>query len=82
MGVAGDMFGGKRVLACGYGDVGKGCAFAMRGAGDCRLITEADPICALLAGMEGSRVVMLEPVVCGIGIVGRRRCRSSSLAVQ
>merc|ERR1740129_1418628 len=39
------MIGGKRALVCGYGDVGKGCAFALRGAGARVLITECDPIC-------------------------------------
>merc|ERR1711982_288954 len=40
------MIGGKRALVAGYGDVGKGCAFALRGAGARVLITECDPICA------------------------------------
>merc|ERR1711881_724338 len=40
------MIGGKRALVCGYGDVGKGCAFALRGAGARVLVTECDPICA------------------------------------
>merc|ERR1711929_75359 len=57
------MIGGKRALVCGYGDVGKGCAFAMRGAGARVLITEIDPICALQACMEGFQVVSLEEVV-------------------
>merc|ERR1739845_249961 len=57
------MIGGKRALVCGYGDVGKGCAFAMRGAGARVLITEIDPICALQACMEGFQVVKLEDVV-------------------
>merc|ERR1712209_384958 len=57
------MIGGKRVLVCGYGDVGKGCAFAMRGAGARVLITEIDPICALQACMEGFQVVKMESVV-------------------
>merc|ERR1740123_2358273 len=57
------MIGGKRALICGYGDVGKGCAFAMRGAGARVLITEVDPICALQACMEGFQVVTLESVV-------------------
>jgi len=57
------MIGGKRALICGYGDVGKGCAFAMRGAGARVLITEIDPICALQACMEGFQVVTLESVV-------------------
>merc|ERR1711979_72130 len=47
------MIGGKRALVAGYGDVGKGCAFALRGAGARVLITEIDPICALQACMEG-----------------------------
>merc|ERR1719261_1182857 len=57
------MIGGKRALVCGYGDVGKGSAFAMRGAGARVLITEIDPICALQACMEGFQVVTLESVV-------------------
>merc|ERR1711959_206561 len=57
------MIGGKRALICGYGDVGKGCAFAMRGAGARVLIAEIDPICALQACMEGFQVVTLESVV-------------------
>merc|ERR1711915_823551 len=50
------------------GDVGKGCAFAMRGAGARVLITEIDPICALQACMEGFQVVTLESVVGEIDI--------------
>merc|ERR1712038_2041560 len=57
------MIGGKRALICGYGDVGKGCAFAMRGAGARVLITECDPICALQACMEGFQVATMEEVV-------------------
>merc|ERR1711959_712862 len=57
------MIGGKRALVCGYGDVGKGCAFAMRGAGARVLVTEIDPICALQACMEGFQVVAMESVV-------------------
>jgi len=62
------MIGGKRALVCGYGDVGKGCAFAMRGAGARVLITEIDPICALQACMEGFQVVKMETVVGEIDI--------------
>jgi len=62
------MIGGKRALVCGYGDVGKGCAFALRGAGARVLITECDPICALQACMEGFQVVTLESVVGEIDI--------------
>eukprot|EP00438_Fugacium_kawagutii_P004808 Skav200842 [mRNA] locus=scaffold2131:113076:123495:- [translate_table: standard] len=57
------MIGGKRALVAGYGDVGKGCAFAMRGAGARVLITEIDPICALQACMEGFQVVTIEECV-------------------
>merc|ERR1712070_242956 len=57
------MIGGKRALICGYGDVGKGCAFAMRGAGARVLISECDPICALQACMEGFQVAAIESVV-------------------
>merc|ERR1711990_546438 len=62
------MIGGKRVLICGYGDVGKGSAFAMRGAGARVLIAEIDPICALQACMEGFQVAPLESVVGEIDI--------------
>merc|ERR1712232_1177424 len=62
------MIGGKRVLICGYGDVGKGSAFAMRGAGGRVLIAEIDPICALQACMEGFQVATLESVVGEIDI--------------
>jgi len=62
------MIGGKRALVCGYGDVGKGCAFALRGSGARVLVTECDPICALQACMEGFQVVTLEEVVGEIDI--------------
>merc|ERR1739847_204306 len=62
------MIGGKTALIAGYGDVGKGCAFAMRGAGARCLITEIDPICALQACMEGFQGVTLESVVGEIDI--------------
>merc|ERR1712124_32675 len=62
------MIGGKRVLICGYGDVGKGSAFAMRGSGARVLIAEIDPICALQACMEGLQVAPLESVVGEIDI--------------
>merc|ERR1711935_921700 len=57
------MIGGKRAMVCGYGDVGKGCAFALRGCGARVYITECDPICALQACMEGFQVATLEEVV-------------------
>merc|ERR1712083_52805 len=62
------MIGGKRALVCGYGDVGKGCAFALRGSGARVMITEVDPICALQACMEGFQVVSMETVVSEIDI--------------
>merc|ERR1719230_1367060 len=62
------MIGGKRALVCGYGDVGKGCAFALRGGGARVLVTECDPICALQACMEGFQVVTMEDVVGDIDI--------------
>merc|ERR1712050_301272 len=62
------MIGGKRALICGYGDVGKGSAFAMRGAGARVIIAEIDPICALQACMEGFQVSPLESVVGEIDI--------------
>jgi adenosylhomocysteinase len=57
------MIGGKVVVVCGFGEVGKGCAQAMRGQGARVLITEIDPICALQATMEGYEVVVLEDVL-------------------
>ena len=55
-------------MICGYGDAGKGCALAMRGAGARVLVTEIDPICALQACMEGFQVVKMEDVVGEIDI--------------
>merc|ERR1712070_763043 len=63
------MIGGKTALICGYGDVGKGCAFAMRGCGARTLVTEIDPICALQAAMEGFQVVQLEKVLSEVDII-------------
>eukprot|EP01055_Gregarina_sp_Pseudo9_P005388 Gregarina_sp_Pseudo_9__5387@NODE_654_length_2421_cov_135_202351_g617_i0_p1_GENE_NODE_654_length_2421_cov_135_202351_g617_i0NODE_654_length_2421_cov_135_202351_g617_i0_p1_ORF_typecomplete_len483_score84_80AdoHcyase/PF05221_17/4_3e78AdoHcyase_NAD/PF00670_21/4_3e752Hacid_dh_C/PF02826_19/2_5e10AlaDh_PNT_C/PF01262_21/1_2e08Shikimate_DH/PF01488_20/4e03Shikimate_DH/PF01488_20/0_00017THF_DHG_CYH_C/PF02882_19/0_00012IlvN/PF07991_12/6_1e03IlvN/PF07991_12/0_00021Glu_dehyd_C/PF16912_5/0_0016NAD_binding_7/PF len=57
------LVGGKRVLICGFGDVGKGCASSMKGAGARVFVTEVDPICALQALMEGYEVVRIEDVV-------------------
>jgi adenosylhomocysteinase len=54
------MVAGKVVVICGYGDVGKGCADAMKGLGARVIITEIDPICALQAAMEGYQVTTLE----------------------
>jgi len=63
------MLAGKVVLVCGFGDVGKGSAQAMRSAGARTLIAEVDPICALQACMEGYQVVRLEDVVHDVDIV-------------
>ena len=57
------MLGGKVAVVCGYGDVGKGCAQALRGQGCRVVVTEVDPICALQAAMEGYQVTTLESVV-------------------
>ncbi|OEH74892.1 adenosylhomocysteinase [Cyclospora cayetanensis] len=54
------MLGGKKVVICGFGDVGKGCAAAMRGQGARVVISEVDPICALQAAMEGYTVAPLD----------------------
>jgi adenosylhomocysteinase len=54
------MFAGKICVVAGYGEVGKGCAQAMRGLGARVLVTEIDPICALQAAMEGYEVVTME----------------------
>lgn len=63
------MLAGKRAVICGYGDVGKGCAFAMKAAGCITYVTEIDPICALQAAMEGFAVKTLESVVDFVDIV-------------
>ena len=57
------MIGGKMVVVCGFGEVGKGCAQSMRGQGARVVVTEIDPICALQAAMEGYQVLRLEDVV-------------------
>ena len=57
------MLGGKVAVVCGYGEVGKGCAQALRGQGCRVIVTEIDPICALQAAMEGYEVNMLENVL-------------------
>ncbi len=54
------MISGKTAVVCGYGDVGKGCAQSLRGAGARVLVTEIDPICALQAAMEGYEVTTVE----------------------
>ncbi|MFV0566447.1 MAG: adenosylhomocysteinase [Flavobacteriaceae bacterium] len=56
------MLAGKRVVVCGYGDVGKGTAASFRGAGSIVTVTEIDPICALQAAMDGYEVKKLETV--------------------
>jgi adenosylhomocysteinase len=57
------MLGGKVGVVCGFGEVGKGCAQALRGQGCRVVITEIDPICALQAAMEGYQVATLEDVL-------------------
>lgn len=57
------LIGGKTAVVCGYGDVGKGCAQALRGQGAHVMVTEIDPICALQASMDGYPVVRLEEVI-------------------
>ena len=62
------LIGGKVALVCGYGDVGKGCAEALRGQGARVIVTEIDPICALQAAMDGYQVARIEDVVSDIDI--------------
>lgn len=57
------LIGGKVAVVAGYGDVGKGAAEALRGQGARVIVTEADPICALQAAMDGYRVARLDDVV-------------------
>jgi adenosylhomocysteinase len=76
------MVAGKIAVICGYGDVGKGCAQALRGMGATVWITEIDPICALQAAMEGYRVVTMDEaaplgnifVTCtgNVGVISRK----------
>ena len=63
------MLAGKRVVVCGYGDVGKGTAASFRGAGSIVTVTEIDPICALQAAMDGFEVKRLDTVVGNADIV-------------
>jgi adenosylhomocysteinase len=57
------LIGGKVAVVCGYGDVGKGCAEALKGQGARVIVTEIDPICALQAAMDGFQVTTLDDVV-------------------
>jgi adenosylhomocysteinase len=57
------MLAGKRVVVCGYGDVGKGTAASFKGAGSIVTVTEIDPICALQAAMDGFEVKKLATVI-------------------
>lgn len=63
------MLAGRRVVVCGYGDVGKGTAASFRGAGSIVTVTEIDPICALQAAMDGFEVKRLETVIGNADIV-------------
>ncbi|MGB1806670.1 MAG: adenosylhomocysteinase [Flavobacteriaceae bacterium] len=63
------MMAGKRVVVCGYGDVGKGTAASFRGAGAIVTVTEIDPICALQAAMDGYEVKKLTTVIENADIV-------------
>jgi adenosylhomocysteinase len=62
------MIAGKKAMILGYGDVGKGCAQALKGQGAQVFIAEIDPICALQASMEGYQVTVIEDVVKDIDI--------------
>ena len=63
------MLAGKRVIVCGYGDVGKGTAASFRGAGSIVTVTEIDPICALQASMDGFEVKKLKNIVSTADII-------------
>ena len=63
------MLAGRRVVVCGYGDVGKGTAASFKGAGSIVTVTEIDPICALQAAMDGFEVKKLETVVANADII-------------
>lgn len=63
------MFGGKQVVLCGYGEVGKGCSQALKALGCIVYVTEIDPICALQASVDGFRVVKLNEIIRNVDIV-------------
>ena len=63
------MLAAKRVIVCGYGDVGKGTAASFRGAGSIVTVTEIDPICALQAAMDGFEVKKLNTVIATADII-------------
>jgi adenosylhomocysteinase len=63
------LIGGKVAFVCGYGDVGKGAAEALRGQGARVIVSEVDPICALQAAMDGYQVTTLESVIDQVDIV-------------
>lgn len=63
------MMAGKVAVVCGYGDVGKGSAASLQGAGARVIVTEVDPICALQAAMDGFEVRLLENVIGNVDIV-------------
>jgi adenosylhomocysteinase len=63
------MLAGKRVVVCGYGDVGKGTAASFKGAGSIVTVTEIDPICALQAAMDGFEVKKLSTIVGNADII-------------
>ncbi len=63
------MLAGKRIVVCGYGDVGKGTAASFAGAGSIVTVTEIDPICALQAAMDGFEVKKLESIISNADIV-------------
>merc|ERR1719295_1830125 len=63
------MFGGKQVVVCGYGQVGKGCAQSLKSMGCIVYVTEIDPICAMQACMDGYMVVKLSQVIKQVDIV-------------
>jgi adenosylhomocysteinase len=63
------MMAGKVAVVCGYGDVGKGSADSLRGAGARVMVTEIDPICALQAAMDGYQVVHIDKAIPQANIV-------------
>ena len=63
------MLAGKRIVVCGFGDVGKGTAASFKGTGAIVTVTEIDPICALQGAMEGFEVKKLETVIANADIV-------------
>ncbi|KAJ6651553.1 hypothetical protein lerEdw1_020888 [Lerista edwardsae] len=73
------MFGGKQVVVCGYGEVGKGCCAALKAMGSVVYVTEIDPICALQAWLSESHLLSSSPFEAGTKFLSGSCCRVSEV---